>query len=248
MPDDRCCEEIFDIDLSEALGIQKWEKPISAQLSGMVKGNFPTLFRKTDEERIQNCKKLFQQAYDNDWLFEVSIKLDGSSASFGNLITEEGIDVHVCSRNMSLKLDQEGNSFVDVAKSLNLIEKLSALTDRQIQFSGELMGPGIQGNREKLAQHEVFIFNVFDVDKQEYISVKERKELVEQFGLKQVPILHESITLRELGLDTIEKVLAFAEGPSLNAKLREGLVFKAIDGSCSFKAIANSYLLKYSDE
>jgi hypothetical protein len=42
-------EEGFD--LTEALGIQKWEAPVSANLAGNAKGNFPSFISKTDQER-----------------------------------------------------------------------------------------------------------------------------------------------------------------------------------------------------
>jgi RNA ligase (TIGR02306 family) len=39
-------------DLTEILGIQKWEKPLPSQLQGVAKGNFPThICPKTDAER-----------------------------------------------------------------------------------------------------------------------------------------------------------------------------------------------------
>jgi hypothetical protein len=38
-------------DLTEMLGIQKWEAPVNAQLAGMARGNFPSFIRKTDQER-----------------------------------------------------------------------------------------------------------------------------------------------------------------------------------------------------
>ena len=45
-----------NLNLTEALGIQKWEAPISPQLAGQAAGSFPTsLIPKTDQERIQNC-------------------------------------------------------------------------------------------------------------------------------------------------------------------------------------------------
>ena len=45
-------EERVGDDLTEALGIQKWEAPISPQLAGQVRGVFPTgLIPKTDQER-----------------------------------------------------------------------------------------------------------------------------------------------------------------------------------------------------
>jgi hypothetical protein len=44
------------------------------------------------------------------------------------------------------------------------------------------------------------------------------------------------------------KILNFAEGQSLNPQTkREGLVFKSWDSDFTFKAIANSYLLKHKD-
>ena len=45
----------------------------------------------------------------------------------------------------------------------------------------------------------------------------------------------------------MEELLAYAEGASvLNPaqKVREGVVFKAVDGGGSFKVISNQYLLK----
>ena len=44
-------------DVTELLGIKKWEKPVNAQLAGVCKGNFPSLIPKTDQERCQNLKK-----------------------------------------------------------------------------------------------------------------------------------------------------------------------------------------------
>lgn len=39
------------VDVSEVLGIVKYDPPIPAQLAGKVKGHFPSFIRKTDEER-----------------------------------------------------------------------------------------------------------------------------------------------------------------------------------------------------
>jgi hypothetical protein len=55
------------------------------------------------------------------------------------------------------------------------------------------------------------------------------------------------VSLEELGLKTIDDLLAFAEGPSLNHPTREGVVFKRIDGTFSFKAISNKFLLKQKE-
>jgi len=45
---------VLGADVTEILGVVKYDPPIPAQLSGAVKGNFPSFIRKTDQERIQN--------------------------------------------------------------------------------------------------------------------------------------------------------------------------------------------------
>jgi hypothetical protein len=58
-------------------------------------------------------------------------------------------------------------------------------------------------------------------------------------GVKQVPILG-TFTLNH----SIPDLLGMADGPSLTARQREGLVWKRLDGQFSFKAISNKWLLK----
>jgi RNA ligase (TIGR02306 family) len=227
-------------DLTEILGIQKWEAPIPAQLSGKMKGNFPSWARKTDQERAQNLWDKICAADNAGVRYEVTTKLDGSSMSVG--ISPDG-EYTVCSRNLSLLTDQEGNSFVDVARKLDLESKLREL-NRPLMISGELMGPGVQGNQEKFTEHQFFVFDIFDPRTGAYVTSKERLDLVDQLGLQHAPILETGVTLSELGIQTLDDLLAYAEGPSINAKHREGVVFKSLDGSFSFKAISNAWLLK----
>ena len=115
-------------DLTEILGIQKWEPTLPAQLAGQAKGLFPTFIRKTDQERIQNLLRHFE-AY-KDELFEESIKLDGSSMT----VYQNNEDFGVCSRNLDLR-ETEGNSFWDMTNKLNLREKL-ALIGKNIAIQG----------------------------------------------------------------------------------------------------------------
>src|SRR5665213_2347212 len=92
-------------DLSRIFDVVKYEPPIPAQLSGMVRGNFPSFIPKTDQERIQN---IFSDPRENvkifDNRFEISLKLDGTS--FTAYRTAE--TVGVCSRNLDLKLEDDG--------------------------------------------------------------------------------------------------------------------------------------------
>ena len=231
-------------NVTEVLGVLKYDPPIPAQLAGQVKGNFPGWIPKSDQERIQNLTSEFKEWYDSDVMWEISIKLDGTSMTVG-VNQDESV---VCSRNLSLKLDQEGNTLIDVANEKKIIENLQELSTSVGDYAvqGELMGNGIQGNREKLQKATFFVYNVIDVSTREFVSSEERILICERLQLDHVPILHKSVTLRELGLDTIDKVLLFAEGKSLNHPTREGLVFKEIDGKFSFKSISNKFLLRSS--
>jgi RNA ligase (TIGR02306 family) len=227
-------------DVTEALGVQKWEAPIPAQLQGQAAGMFPSWGRKTDQERCQNIWDKIQQHIGKGTKFEATIKLDGSSASYG--LSPEGEYV-ACSRNLSLKTDQEDNTFVDAGRKYDLETTLKEL-GRPLMISGELCGPGIQKNQEGLKDHQLFVFDVYDPLTMSYLSSSERFAIVNKLGLQHVPVIHQWVTLSELGIQTLDDLLNFAEGPSLNATQREGVVFKAVDGSFSFKAISNKWLIK----
>lgn len=243
---------IEDDDVTDILGILKYERPMNAQLAGMAKGNFPSFIPKTDEERVQNLKKQLEKWKDTNETFEVTEKYDGSSMTVffrdnaldedGNIIDEFG----VCSRNLQLK-ETEGNSFWEAANKLQLREKMSWIK-RNFAIQGELVGEGIQGNKYKLVGREFFVFRMYDIDAGKYLLDGARKELCEILGLRHVAPLG-YITFNEF--TSIDGLLEFAEGKSvLNAKTeREGVVFKnTVNPELHFKAISNRFLLKNGDE
>jgi RNA ligase (TIGR02306 family) len=219
-------------DITEMLGIQKWEKPIPVQLQGQMRGDFPSFIHKTDQERIQN--KL--EVLNSDDLWEVTMKLDGSSMT---VYWHEGV-MGVCSRNIDLKVDQEGNTFVDVAKRIFTFNPA-----RNLAIQGELMGPRIQGNRENLEQHEFFVFDIWDIDHQAYWKPSNVRQWCKLEGLQHVPVLHDGTPITGRSL---EDMLAMADNTkSINHPIAEGLVFKRLDGGDSFKVISNKFLLKEKD-
>lgn len=225
-------------DMAAALGITKWEPMVPAHLAGIAKGLFPSFIRRTDEERIQNMPWVLVDEADS--LFEVTIKLDGSSMT----VFHRNGDIGVCSRNLEL-LETPENTHWQVVRRLHLDEALLQLK-RNVAVQGELMGPGIQGNREALKEHGFFIFNVFDIDKREYMPVDERKAFVDSLMSFDGCLVQVCPTLgiHRLGeFQTMQDILAFADGPSLHNKIREGVVFKRLDGALSFKVISNQFLL-----
>lgn len=226
-------------DVSVHLGILKWEPQIPAQLAGLMKGNFPSFIQKTDQERIQNIKRQFEDIIAaDDELFEITEKLDGSSMT---VYWRDG-DFGVCSRNIDLK-ESDDNAFWKMAKSLNLKEKLDTY-GRNIALQGELIGPGIQGNQYGLASHEYRIFDVYDIDGGCKLLPLERDDALFNLELETntVPFCG-SLKLSSIG-STIADILKYAEGHSaINRSEREGLVFKSMQREFSFKAISNKWLL-----
>lgn len=233
-------------DLTEILNIQKYEKPVPTQLAGMMKGNFPSFIPKTDQERIQNfTSKQYSELQDMN--FEVSEKLDGSSMTVYYNDGEWG----VCSRNVDLKLDQEGNSFVEMYKSLQEIFEHIRLHTKieNIAFQGELIGGKIQGNAYKIDGYHFYMYNIFDIDTQTYLKPQDAFDYTDGYQharFDYVPLVRFRTSLKALGVTDIDSLLNYAEGKSLLNKDtgREGIVFKACDGSTSFKVISNKWLLK----
>jgi RNA ligase (TIGR02306 family) len=231
-------------DVSEMLGVTKFEPPIPANLRGSVKGHFPSFLHKTDTERIQSQPRIL-----NEFLGAKIIgheKVDGSSCTVYHYNGEKG----VCSRNLDLSEDAN-NSFWQVVLRYDLHNKLAALGNYAAQ--AELLGPGVQKNKYALKEHDLYLFDIFDIDNQKYLNTAQGKKIAEELGMKWVPFVCEM----EIGSDTtVENLLALAEGKSqLNpAQEREGIVFRASEESATskgermaFKVISNKFLLKNED-
>lgn len=227
-------------DVSELLGIVKYEPPVPAQLAGKVKGNFPSLIPKTDQERAQNLIGEIGVACSSKFSFEVTEKLEGSSMTCYLIDDEFG----VCSRNLNLLRD-ENNSFWKVAIEQDIEGKLRA-HGGNVAIQGELVGPGVQGNIYNLPHLDFYVFDVYDINDGAYLDPKPRREMVESLGIKHVPVLIEDGIIGSDFPGAVDDLLQFADGHSLlNGKtMREGVVFKQSNGGMTFKAVSNMYLLK----
>jgi RNA ligase (TIGR02306 family) len=232
---DNHCEE--GDDLTVYFKIQKYEAPIPAQLAGEVRGLFPSFIPKTDQERIQNLTKELSDWKDLSFTWEVTEKLDGSSMTTYVMDDDSG----VCSRNLNLK-ESSTNSLWRVALADSLIDKIKS-TNRNLALQGEIIGEGIQGNPYKLKGQQFYLFDIYDIDRGEYLSPSERASLVQELGINHVPIVSSD---KNISLDDVQSLLVQAEGKSQLCATteREGLVFKSNELEASFKAISNKFLLK----
>jgi RNA ligase (TIGR02306 family) len=226
-------------DVSELLGIVKFEPTVSAQLAGVTKGNFPVQIPKTNQERCQNLKKEIADSIGNS--FEITEKLDGASMTVYLIDGEFG----VCSRNLNL-CESEGNTFWKVARELDLENKMRVFGE-DFAIQGELIGEGIQKNIYGIKGHEFHVFDMYDILEGDYLPTTAVHNICGIFGLQHCPVIDNYCILTEN--DTIDRLLELAEGKSILNKNteREGLVFKSNNGGFSFKTISNKFLMKHGD-
>jgi RNA ligase (TIGR02306 family) len=231
------------MDVSEMLGIVKYDPPVPAQLAGKVKGNFPSFLRKTDELRLQNLEKEYQEwVFSSKHQFYATEKIDGSSFT---CYVKDGV-FGVCSRNLELE-ETEDNTFWQVARKMDLENKLKSI-GRNICAQGEMSGNSIQGNHYRMKEQTVLFYNIYFIDEMEYATFNQFKGILKELNLESVPVLSSlfEFPVDEDGQYTINALLKFAEGKSvLNKDVeREGLVIRSLDRTISFKVISNRFLLK----
>jgi RNA ligase (TIGR02306 family) len=236
-------------DVTDLLGVQKWEPPIPIGMGGKVKGGFPGFLPKTDETRVQVLEPVLQRHRGKT--FYVTEKLDGTSFT---AFLRQG-DFGICSRNLWMDEADESNILVRVSRGLKLEEKLRQASERlghDLAIQAEVIGPGIQKNKYGLKAVTLRVFNVLNVDAYRLLDHGAMLETLGELGLESVPQLG-TIVLNH----TVDELIAFSEGASvLNPQIqREGLVLRPlveehdedIGGRLSFKAINPKFLLKYDE-
>jgi len=228
-------------DVTEILGVTKYEKPIPKELEGMVISYIEGRIHKTDEERIQNLTQDYEEM--KQYSYYESEKMDGES--FTSFLLDDRFGV--CTRELDLIVPDEYSD--DLPRHLRfalkhkLEEKVRSF-GTNIAFQGELIGPGIKKNKYNLEKLEVRLFNVFDIDTYTYFNKEELEEFAKRIGVEVCPVVNKSFKLP----DTIDELLSHVDGKSILNKntSREGSVFVSIDSPerISFKVISNNFLLK----
>lgn len=236
-------------DVTELVGVTKYEPVVPAHLSGMAKGNFPAFLHKTDETRLQSEPRVLDEAISKGLVLVGTLKMDGTSFTAYRRDAEFG----VCSRNLDLK-ETEDNAHWRMARKLKLEEILRS-EPRNLCTQGEMAGPGIQGNRMGLKEVDLYLFNLFDIDTSKYAGYKELVEFGKKHNIKVVPIVgHNDFGSGET--TTVGKMLEVAAALNYdNGTPAEGIVWRSacetysevLKGRMSFKTISSRFLLKYNE-
>ena len=105
-PDNEDMPELWKLDLTEKLGITKYEEPEpvskSGLRSGQTEGKFPEGLYKTDEENINNLWNHIENKIGYPVTLVGTEKVDGSSITIG--VTPKIPEGFICSRNLRKKL------------------------------------------------------------------------------------------------------------------------------------------------
>lgn len=225
-----------------------WGRKIIFFLFGKKKDNpkgFPTFISKTDEERVEN--QPWRIGDGKEYL--CTEKLDGTSCTYA--LERKGknkYEYYVCSRNVRQK-DRDQECYHESNIYWELEDKYSIeyyLKDYLVKFpevkwvciQGEGVG-NVQGNPLKLTENDLYVFNFKTSEDGRWPSEK-AKTIINSWGMKWVPI----IGIVKMP-DTMEELKALADGPStVNPEvMREGFVYRSLDGQDSFKNVSNAFLL-----
>lgn len=257
----------FDIevgtDLSDLLHIEKYEPPVKYGNEGRSI-YWPFSISKTDEERIQNIPEILDKIVEDDIHLCASVKLDGTSMT----VINQPDGIHVAGRNNDFDKTDEiayNNKYWSTAKEYKIPEVLEEAhnkTGKLYAVQGELVGPGIQGNKMNLDRLRYYIFNLFESNDSgsswNKLGYNDLISFCDEYNLDHVPYVYSDLSLVEHGIVTVDDILKFvegtyrndAEGYFPNAKenqQREGLVFRTLDHKFSFKVVNNLFLLKGGD-
>ena len=136
-------------DVTEALGVSKYEPPLPADAA--ITGPFPAFVPKTDEIRLQSALGVLDELRGHPYY--ASVKVDGTSGTFANLDGE----FFACSRNYVLQ--RSASQIWTAADRYRLPETLPD----GFAVQGEVCGPGVQKNRLELDAIDLHIFSVFAI-------------------------------------------------------------------------------------
>ena len=242
---------VIGADVSEFIGIKKYEKPIPECMKGITKGNFPGFIPKTDENNLRSYPAILGNLYAEEEVY-VTVKIDGQSSTYYWHDDKFG----VCSRNLELVFN-ENNGFWKNAAKHNIEDALtdySKITGKSWALQGESYGPGIQGNKTGVAELSFAAFALYNITDAYIASLDEFWNFCQTYEIPSVYKLEHSGKLEKLGKN-IDELLDKVNGQCYNnGSPAEGLVFRAARRipyadlrDLSGKIISEKFALKYGE-
>ena len=160
----------------------------------------------------------------------------------------------MCSRNVVFDTPEKGcyydtNVYLEMAEKYKFHDVLKDLKEKNdllfVTMQGETYGEGIQKRTYGLEGHDFKAFNLifgFKSGEVHRFNPIEMTYILAKYNIPCVDIIDEQFIIPT----TCDELLTIAEGKSaIDGGMREGLVFRSYDGTKSFKAVSNPFLLKY---
>lgn len=247
--------EIFRKPWARWMMKREWGKKVMFFFFGKKKdkkGGWPSWVKKTDEERVQNMTWILEDK--TPWY--ATEKIDGTSTTFTMKGFGRKREFYVCSRNVVFdKPDKvcfyDTNVYLEMAAKYNIEEVLADLLDtfkdvfEYVTIQGETYGAGVQKRDYGIDYHDFMAFNLivgYKDGRVKRYNPKEMTMMLSRYNIPCVPIVSQEFILP----DSVEELLNIATDKSaIDGGMREGLVFRSADGTQSFKAVSNEFLLRF---
>jgi len=245
---------------ADLLGVRKWECQDGNAGTADKMGKFPMFIPKTGMDRVQKCPNLFLKGKYYHREYQETVKLDGASMtvyyigddtpefrscnplpnSYTTNLTPPNGRFGVCSHGFELS-ETAACKYWAMARKYDLPQKLAEL-GKNLAIQGELVGDTIQGNRQGFpdGQHDFHIFDIYDIDRKEYLEPRAAYAWAKDLGVPHVPV-RGYVKIRRIAKsneDLIERAI------KSNA---EGLVYKCVEDGRRFKVINPHWLLKHGE-
>ena len=143
--------------------------------------------------------------------------------------------------------NSESNVYWDMNDKYHIDEFLKRyIKDNNLKYAalqGETAGPNLQGNPHKYGEVRFFGYNLIRSDVGRINSL-DAKKICNANGIDWVPIADEHYILP----DDMETLKLDADGECIvGTGLREGWVYRSLDGQRSFKNVSRKYMMKHDE-
>ena len=224
--------------------------------------HFPDIFEYISKTNQDDCENIPQILEDKTPYIRTQ-KCDGLSATYilkkaKSSFGRTKYEFYICSDDMRLlKLDDDtdiddSNPYLEMAYGYDIKAKLKNYLKNNkdceyICWQGEICGPEIKGNPQKLSENYLFCFQMID-SKNGVFDIREAKKIWDFYDMESVPIE----TMTYLLPDDFEKFKQTADG-CYDASVCEGqkdcaregwVYYNTSNPGFSFKNISRKYLLK----
>lgn len=252
--------ELFSQSFASLLGVEKWEYTEKA-VSLPNLGPPPGFIRLPRWQRIQDMERSIFSHPKRRKVWQITEKLDGVTMMVYKLardsrwaeclpalpadcpptMQDDKNRYGVCSRYEDL-IDRDTCLYWQAARTSGVLGKLSDFGLSNFAVQGELCGSSIEGNTMNYpdGEHEFVVFSIWDIDSLRYLHARHTAEICSKLGIKHVPVIGYS-SMDGYARD-LHELLARADGTGRFGGIREGLVFKSLDGQDQFKVISNRWL------